>query len=301
MITISTSGDQAMVCGKINSSFCGNRLPPTHLDSSRRPQDCIRSRYRESRCGSVTFVQRFGSALNLNPHFHVLMLDGVYVDADDQPVFVPAPVLSDSDVQQIVQTTAHNRGRAGRSAQRRSPAAGRHHGRIDSRCRGNRRARRPATQAGPARPRAGRAHRPPVLCIKGILPPCGHPNRRWQPSLVRAALPLRRPTAAGCRSPPAHRRRAPRLRPQNTLVRRHHTSGALTPRADRKTRRTRTPSTAQSHSIPRRARPQCQKPQQDRSCPPVTNRSASRPAGPTLTTTTRSSTGLGRPARPRRH
>ena len=35
------------------------------------------------------------------------MLDGVYVDADDHPVFVPAPALSDSDVQQIVQTTAH--------------------------------------------------------------------------------------------------------------------------------------------------------------------------------------------------
>ena len=50
--------------------------------------------YRESRCGSVTFVQRFP------------MLDGVYVDDDEQPVFMPAPALSDSDVQQIVQTTA---------------------------------------------------------------------------------------------------------------------------------------------------------------------------------------------------
>ena len=47
-----------------------------------------------------------------------------------------------------------------------------------------------------------------------------------------------------------------------------------------------------------RARPQCQRPQQNRSCPP-TGRSASRPAGPTLTTTTHSSTRLGRPARPR--
>ena len=26
--------------------------------------------------GSVTFVQRFGSSLNLNPHMHVLMIDG---------------------------------------------------------------------------------------------------------------------------------------------------------------------------------------------------------------------------------
>jgi hypothetical protein len=31
----------------------------------------------------VTFIQRFGSALNLNLHLHSLMLDGVYA-ADDE-------------------------------------------------------------------------------------------------------------------------------------------------------------------------------------------------------------------------
>ena len=62
--------------------------------------------YSETRCGSVTFVQRFGSALNLNPHFHVLVLDGVYVDGEEEPVFVPAPVVCDADVQRIVETTA---------------------------------------------------------------------------------------------------------------------------------------------------------------------------------------------------
>ena len=30
------------------------------------------------KCGSVSVVQRFGSALNLNVHFHCLMMDGVY-------------------------------------------------------------------------------------------------------------------------------------------------------------------------------------------------------------------------------
>ena len=59
-----------------------------------------------ARWGSVTFVQRFGSSLNLNPHVHVLMLDGVYVDGEDAPVFVPVPPLSDQAVQQIVQTSA---------------------------------------------------------------------------------------------------------------------------------------------------------------------------------------------------
>jgi hypothetical protein len=32
------------------------------------------------RTGAVTLIQRFGSALNLNIHFHMLFLDGVYVD-----------------------------------------------------------------------------------------------------------------------------------------------------------------------------------------------------------------------------
>ena len=34
-------------------------------------------------CGAVTFVQRFGSALNLNVHFHALLPDGVFTFAAD--------------------------------------------------------------------------------------------------------------------------------------------------------------------------------------------------------------------------
>ncbi|MEO0973645.1 MAG: transposase [Pseudomonadota bacterium] len=44
--------------------------------------------------GAVTLVQRFGSALNLNIHFHILGLDGEYVaDRSGRPRFrcVPAP------------------------------------------------------------------------------------------------------------------------------------------------------------------------------------------------------------------
>lgn len=33
-----------------------------------------------ARTGAVTLIQRFGSALNLNIHFHMLFLNGVYVD-----------------------------------------------------------------------------------------------------------------------------------------------------------------------------------------------------------------------------
>ncbi len=33
----------------------------------------------EAHTGAVTLIQRFGSALNLNLHYHILFLDGVYI------------------------------------------------------------------------------------------------------------------------------------------------------------------------------------------------------------------------------
>jgi hypothetical protein len=36
---------------------------------------------RKARCGGVTFVQRFGGTIDLNIHFHSLVMDGVYYDA----------------------------------------------------------------------------------------------------------------------------------------------------------------------------------------------------------------------------
>jgi hypothetical protein len=60
---------------------------------------------RESLGGSVTFAQRFGSALNLNPHFHSLLLDSEF--NKNTGVFHPAPSLKDEDVKEIVETTAH--------------------------------------------------------------------------------------------------------------------------------------------------------------------------------------------------
>lgn len=65
--------------------------------------------YKDVRCGSVTHAQRFGSALNINPHAHSLVLDGVYTSSKDDgiPVFVPAPELKDEDVKSLVETIAH--------------------------------------------------------------------------------------------------------------------------------------------------------------------------------------------------
>ena len=47
--------------------------------------------------GAVTLIQRFGSALNLNIHFHLLVLDGVYIRNNDRLEFrrVPPPTKTD--------------------------------------------------------------------------------------------------------------------------------------------------------------------------------------------------------------
>ncbi len=56
--------------------------------------------------GAVTFVQRFGSSLNLNVHFHVVMLDGVFVrDAEARAIFHAAPPPSPSELEHVVERT----------------------------------------------------------------------------------------------------------------------------------------------------------------------------------------------------
>ena len=42
-------------------------------------------RRKDGATGAVTLIQRFGSALNLNIHFHILFLDGVYVYRANRP------------------------------------------------------------------------------------------------------------------------------------------------------------------------------------------------------------------------
>ena len=54
--------------------------------------------------GSVTFVQRFGSALQLNVHFHLLAPEGVFT-ADG--AFVPLPPPDDEDVRALLEASLH--------------------------------------------------------------------------------------------------------------------------------------------------------------------------------------------------
>ena len=56
--------------------------------------------------GSVTFIQRFGSALNLNVPYHLIFLEGVYLDRTDQsrkPRFLKVEPPTDSDIADVVQ------------------------------------------------------------------------------------------------------------------------------------------------------------------------------------------------------
>jgi hypothetical protein len=57
--------------------------------------------------GAVTLVQRFGSALNLNVHFHMLFLDGVYVNAGaDPPEFRPVAAADANELQGLLEQIA---------------------------------------------------------------------------------------------------------------------------------------------------------------------------------------------------
>jgi len=60
----------------------------------------------DPQCGSINFVQRFGS-LNLHVHFHLLALDGVFArDAVGRLVFHPAAATTAAELDAIVARTA---------------------------------------------------------------------------------------------------------------------------------------------------------------------------------------------------
>lgn len=66
----------------------------------------------EAHTGAVTLIQRFGGALNLNIHFHMLLLDGVYVDRGgklDRFRWVKAPTTA--ELSELIHTVAYRIGR----------------------------------------------------------------------------------------------------------------------------------------------------------------------------------------------
>jgi hypothetical protein len=65
-----------------------------------------------ARTGAVTLIQRFGSALNLNIHSHMLFLDGVYIDNPQGTVrFRWVKASTSQELTQLAHTIAHRVGR----------------------------------------------------------------------------------------------------------------------------------------------------------------------------------------------
>ena len=53
--------------------------------------------------GIVSFLQRAGSSLNLNLHFHLLVLDGLYIMTDDgEPIFNRIPGIKDDELSMVM-------------------------------------------------------------------------------------------------------------------------------------------------------------------------------------------------------
>ena len=67
---------------------------------------------RDAHTGAVTLIQRFGSALNLNVHLHMIFVDGAYrSDGSAPPVFHPVPAPTTAELQALVQRIAERLGR----------------------------------------------------------------------------------------------------------------------------------------------------------------------------------------------
>jgi len=57
--------------------------------------------------GAVTLIQRFGSALNLNIHFHMLFLDGVYITAQGDVFFRRVEPPTPAEMARLIHRISH--------------------------------------------------------------------------------------------------------------------------------------------------------------------------------------------------
>ena len=90
---------------KLTSAVLGAFLRALFADQRRRAKQV--HGVRKGNCAAVTFIQRFGSALNLTPHFHSLVLDGVYAGPAHSPgPFLPLPPPETEDVERVMAGTA---------------------------------------------------------------------------------------------------------------------------------------------------------------------------------------------------
>lgn len=62
---------------------------------------------KQAKTGAVTYIQRFGSALNLNIHFHMLFLEGVLTQEHGKMKFKRVKSPSHSNMEGLVNTISH--------------------------------------------------------------------------------------------------------------------------------------------------------------------------------------------------
>ena len=52
--------------------------------------------------GGINFIHRFGSSLNAHPHFHCIIIEGVFVkDSDSQITFHKISTITEKDIQAV--------------------------------------------------------------------------------------------------------------------------------------------------------------------------------------------------------
>jgi len=59
---------------------------------------------KQAKTGAVTYIQRFGSALNLNIHLHMLFLEGVIINKQGETTFKRCKAPTHSDLETLVNT-----------------------------------------------------------------------------------------------------------------------------------------------------------------------------------------------------
>ena len=86
MITSNAAVSNTASCGCVVTPVTPNTWWPSAANAVAFATHLIKKAgftKKTAQAGAVTLIQRFGSALNLNIHFHMLFLDGVYVDRPD--------------------------------------------------------------------------------------------------------------------------------------------------------------------------------------------------------------------------
>jgi hypothetical protein len=206
-------------------------------------------------CGSVTFIQRFGSALNLTPHFHALVLDGVYEGSARAPGrFRPLDPPETDDVARVLAGTA-------RRIRRRLEAPGNEEG-EDRLAEDEPLLAMLAAASIRSRiatgPEAGAPWRRLGDRVRRDEPARGRGGPGTGPPATRAPLPLRGTSASGSRTPRGAEGRPARLSVEDAVARWNDARRDGADGAARAAGAAGSASPSASGSIPRGARPVCE-------------------------------------------